>query len=487
MAKIALLIGVSEYLPEFPALHSAVKDVEAMKEVLGNSAMGGFDEIKVLKNSNRQQIEKAIYELFDDRDRDDVLLFYFSGHGVLSRESHLLLTTPETYKGKREIVPYTVVTASYLQAQMNNSFSQRLVVILDCCYSGAFTKLKGITAKGDENIDIKAELGGKGRAILMSSSSTQSSFESKGSELSIYTKYLVEGIKTGAADTDGDGKISADELHQYVSGKVHKESPAMTPQFAPVLEGYRIYLACSPKSNYPGGEQETLPINDDRKIDLSSYIPLKESLQKTELSEQESDTEENKRRKSFNPPSKLLVAYLTVIVVLVTILYPLLLNLELSSTSGLKLVTLIGQNSRYFTLENLLKQEKWKEADKETLKMVKIVAGKGDDGLDVNSIKNFPCPDLNEINQLWENNSDKKFGFVVQKEIYQDLGGTERNDEKILKEFEEKVGWRRGDKELNFNELTFDLDMAYKGHLPFAVVSPGVTGLFFSRVETCEL
>ena len=288
MAKIALLIGVSEYLPEFPALPSAVKDVEAMKEVLGNSEMGGFDEIKVLKNSNRQQIEEAIYELFADRNKDDVLLFYFSGHGVKSREGNLFLATPKTRKGQRGIVTPTAVAASVLQGQMNDSFSQRLVVILDCCYSGAFTK--GMTAKGDENIDIQAELGGKGRAILMSSSAVQSSFESEGSELSIYTKYIVEGIKTGAADTDNNGKISADELHQYVSEKVHEESPAMTPQFAPVKEGYRIYLASSPqdepKLQYRRKVQEILQKNNGN-IDFLNRFLLEELCKRYGISDEE--------------------------------------------------------------------------------------------------------------------------------------------------------------------------------------------------------
>ncbi|MGB3513022.1 MAG: caspase family protein [Microcoleaceae cyanobacterium] len=300
MAKIALLIGVSEYLPEFPALPSAVKDVEAMKEVLGNSEMGGFDDIKVLKNSNRQEIEEAIYELFANRNKDDVLLFYFSGHGVKSREGNLFLATPQTRKDQRGIVTPTAVGASFLQTEMNNSFSQRLVVILDCCYSGAFTK--GMTAKGDENIDIQAELGGKGRAILMSSSSTQSSFQSEGSELSIYTKYIVEGIKTGAADTDNNGKISADELHQYVSEKVHKESPAMTPQFAPVKEGYRIYLASSPqdepKLQYRRKVQEILQKNNGN-IDFLNRFLLDELRQGIELSHEEAEVIETEEMEPY--------------------------------------------------------------------------------------------------------------------------------------------------------------------------------------------
>jgi len=67
--------------------------------------------------------------------------------------------------------------------------------------------------------------------------------------LSVYTQFFVEGIEKGAADLDGDGQISADELHRYVLQKVQKIAPAMTPQFYPVEEGHRIYLAKSPKDD----------------------------------------------------------------------------------------------------------------------------------------------------------------------------------------------------------------------------------------------
>jgi branched-chain amino acid transport system substrate-binding protein len=91
------------------------------------------------------------------------------------------------------------------------------------------------------------ELGGKGRAILTSSSPIEYSFESEDNGLSIYTKYLVEGIETGAADKDGDQLISVNELHEYASERVKEAAPAMTPKFYLSLEGEdTIYLARSP-------------------------------------------------------------------------------------------------------------------------------------------------------------------------------------------------------------------------------------------------
>jgi len=254
MAKVALLIGVSEYEPGLNALPAAVQDVEAMRRVLRNSEMGGFadEDIKVLKNPEPQKVRNAIYNLFANRKRDDLVLFYFSGHGIKDERGKLYLSTRATRKQNGKLVKPSSIPASVLHESINDSRSQRQVIILDCCFSGAIAT--GMTAKDDGSIDLQEQLGGRGRAILTSSSSTQYSFEQEGSELSIYTRYLVEGINTGAADTDGDGQISIDELHEYASNKVQEASPAMTPKFYPMEEGYKILLAKShqddPKLQY---------------------------------------------------------------------------------------------------------------------------------------------------------------------------------------------------------------------------------------------
>ena len=247
MSKVALLVGVSKYQPGLPALPSVIEDVGAMERVLQHSEIGGFDEVKVLRDPSTQDLRIAIYSLFAERSPEDLVLFYFSGHGVKDQNRNLFLATPETIKNKKGlVVPPTAVAASYLQTQINDSRSEHEVIILDCCYSGAIAK--GLTAKDEGEVNIEAQLGGKGRAILTSSTAVQSSFQQEGA-LSIYTQYLVEGMETGAADLDNDGRISTDELHQYASKKVQQASPAMTPQFYPVEEGYKIYLARSPQDD----------------------------------------------------------------------------------------------------------------------------------------------------------------------------------------------------------------------------------------------
>ena len=245
MKRLALLVATSEY-PEcegLKPLHGSLLDVDAMQRVLVSNGEFANEDVIVLKNATRQVIEEAIHNLFNgsDRKKDDLVLFYFSGHGVVDEANKLFLGTPSTRKGtNNKLVKPTTVAASYLQEAMQESKSQHQVLIFNCCFSGAFAE--GMTVMDDSSVNLKTQLGGKGRAILTSSSSTQFSFQPDG-EMSIYTRYLVEGIETGAADTDRDSKISVDELHEYAALKVSQESPNMTPAFYPVEQGGKIYIA----------------------------------------------------------------------------------------------------------------------------------------------------------------------------------------------------------------------------------------------------
>jgi tetratricopeptide (TPR) repeat protein len=250
MTKVALLIGVSEYESELKPLPGSVKDVDAMKRVLADPRMGDFSEadITVLKNPQRQEMEDAIYWLFADRKKDDLVLFYFSGHGIKDENGKLYFATRATRKENGKLVRPSAVAAAVLRESINECRSQHQVIILDSCFSGAIAER--MTIKDDGTVNLQEQLGGRGRAILTSSSSTEYSFGSdvhEDSGLSVYTRFLVEGIETGAADIGGNGLITVDELHEYASDRVKKAAPAMTPKFYPVEEGYKILIAKSPR------------------------------------------------------------------------------------------------------------------------------------------------------------------------------------------------------------------------------------------------
>ncbi|MBD2361388.1 caspase family protein [Anabaena minutissima FACHB-250] len=111
MARIALLIGISEYEPGLAPLPNAVNDVEAMRRVLLNPDMGCFVEeyVTVLKNPPRQEMERAIYNLYGNRQKDDLVIFYFSGHGVTVENGEFYFSTRQTEKQNNKLLPFTAV------------------------------------------------------------------------------------------------------------------------------------------------------------------------------------------------------------------------------------------------------------------------------------------------------------------------------------------------------------------------------------------
>ncbi|NEN97696.1 MAG: CHAT domain-containing protein [Moorea sp. SIO3I7] len=242
--KRALLIGVSEYGQGLKPLPGATKDLEEIKGILDSPQLGNFVDVKALSNPDRQEMEEAIEELFASSTKDDLVLLFFSGHGVKDSSNQLYLTTRITRKNsQRELVKTTAVSARAIHNIMNGSRSKRQVVILDCCFSAAFRK--GLLVKDDRSVDLQNQLGGEGRAIL--ASSTDYSFSQLDKQLSIYTQYLVEGIETGDADLNGDRVISLDELHEYIKNRIRETLPAMNPKIYAEQEGSKIQIAKAPR------------------------------------------------------------------------------------------------------------------------------------------------------------------------------------------------------------------------------------------------
>ena len=129
-----------------------------------------------------------------------------------------------------------------------------------------------------------------------------------------------------------------------------------------------------------------------------------------------------------------------------------------------RVISAVGMD--YINLRNLLAAKKWQEADYKTGKVMLKVASREKEGwLDTESIDNFPCEDLRTIDQLWVKYSDGRFGFSVQKRIYQSLRRTREYDEKVWEAFGDQVGWRKNNKWLDYNDLTFS-EVAPEASLP---------------------
>jgi serine/threonine protein kinase len=124
----------------------------------------------------------------------------------------------------------------------------------------------------------------------------------------------------------------------------------------------------------------------------------------------------------------------------------------------------------YRQLDRLLASGKWKEADEETKeKMWKLWTPIEQFLTRASYIDRFSCEDVRTIDQLWVKYSNGRFGFSVQKRIYESVGGTREHDkiydEKIWDAFADRVGWRVNNTWLDHNDLKFNTK-APQGHLP---------------------
>jgi formylglycine-generating enzyme required for sulfatase activity len=231
-SKFALVIANTEYQDaSFAKLTAPGKDAEEFAQVLRDAELAAFDDVQVLLNEGESKIRRSIARFFVNRQRDDLLLLYFSGHGVRNDQGQLFLAANDT---EISILDATGIPADFVTHSMNNSRSQRQLLILDCCNSGAFAHgSKSASAIGKSmGIATAFEGSGFGRVVLTATDATQYAWEGDkvigNTQKSVFTHFLIEGLK-GDADRDGDGRIHVDELYDYAYEQVVRRTPKQTP------------------------------------------------------------------------------------------------------------------------------------------------------------------------------------------------------------------------------------------------------------------
>jgi len=224
---------------ELRRLTAPAHDAESLAAVLRDPDIAGF-EVTTLINEPHHQVGEVIGDFYRDRGgSDDLTLLYFTGHGLKDDDGRLYLAMANT---RRDSLLFTSLPAEQIDYAMSGSKSRQKVLILDCCYSGAFPA--GRLAKADTAVDVLEQLQGRGRVVLTASNSIQYSFEGKqlhgDAAQSVFTRYLVAGLRDGSADLNNDGHITLDELYSYVHDRVVEEMPQQRPKKKVDLEGHII-------------------------------------------------------------------------------------------------------------------------------------------------------------------------------------------------------------------------------------------------------
>jgi formylglycine-generating enzyme required for sulfatase activity/uncharacterized caspase-like protein len=230
-SKFALLIANTEYTdPGLAQLAAPGKDAKEFGRVLDSPDLGAFDDVILLLNEDESKVSETIDYFFSLKKPDDLLVLYFSGHGVRDEYGSLYLAVKNTNRAR---LRSTAIKSDFIREAMDQSRSKRQVLILDCCNSGAFAQGTKAAVGGSIGTASAFEGTGYGRIVLTASDSTQFAWEGDkviGEETSnsLFTHYLVKGME-GAADQDGDGKITVDELYDYAYEQIVTRTSKQTP------------------------------------------------------------------------------------------------------------------------------------------------------------------------------------------------------------------------------------------------------------------
>ncbi|MET8994098.1 caspase family protein [Amycolatopsis sp. NPDC004169] len=242
----ALIVANGEYdNAGLQRLGSPAADADALAAVLGDRAISDF-EVGVVRNETAHVVQAEIEDLCLEGKLDDVLLMHFSCHGLKDDAGGLYFAARNT---RPDRLRSTAVSAQFVQQCIRQSRSRSVVLLLDCCYGGAFSQGVAVRASGDANV-LDSFRGGRGRAVITASNSIEYAFEGatlaagQPARPSVFTSALVEGLRTGEADRDEDGWIALGELYEYLFDRVRERNPKQTPSRDIEMQG-ELYLAKS--------------------------------------------------------------------------------------------------------------------------------------------------------------------------------------------------------------------------------------------------
>jgi serine/threonine-protein kinase len=224
--KFALLISNDEYEDEILVkLVKPATDTADLARVLQDRKIGRFDDVKILVNETSEVTRRAISEIFANKNPEDLVLLYFAGHAALDERNHLYLAVKNT---EHQLLRGTAIAAALIADEMSSSQSQKQILILDCHYSNAVpTHLSGSVGRA---VNTGATFGRHKRSrFVLNANNTSQYIWGEGkiigeAEPSQFTRFLVEGLETGAADTNSDGKVTLTELFDYLYKRAETES-----------------------------------------------------------------------------------------------------------------------------------------------------------------------------------------------------------------------------------------------------------------------
>jgi hypothetical protein len=264
--RVAVLVGVQDYTD--PALHGlrfATADATDLGALLRDPAVGAFDEVTVLTGADttsRAALERALARATATLQRDDTFLLYLSGHGTLTLdpvEGSRLWFLPAD--ARLDAPAATGLSVAALEDTLATLPARRRVLVLDTCHNGRGPAGSGRSVLDPATARRIASLRGEppaprsvrevseSEARLYAAQLHQPAMEDAALQHGVYTHFLMEALRSPAADLDGDGLVDVAEAHGHARDRTIAHTGGLqTPRAEYRIVGREeIWLAGDPR------------------------------------------------------------------------------------------------------------------------------------------------------------------------------------------------------------------------------------------------
>lgn len=238
--RLALIVGADGAPPGRRTLRYSHDDARRVAEVLVSVA--GFDggDVSVLLDPQPQAVLDALDGLLREADaagREAVLFFYYSGHA----------DDTALYPAGRTL------PMADLKPRLEDARAKVRIGIIDSCRGGGWTGTKGLTAAEPFDVNVPLGLSNEGSIFIASSSGLENAHESESLRGSFFTHHWNGGLM-GAADRNGDGRVTMSEAFEYARMLTIRDTALVTqtpqhPSFHMNLSGRQDFTLASVPSH----------------------------------------------------------------------------------------------------------------------------------------------------------------------------------------------------------------------------------------------
>ncbi|GLR18580.1 caspase family protein [Portibacter lacus] len=221
----AVIVGIASY-NHMPTLKYTDDDAYQVYAFLKSPEGGAIPDERISllidESASRKRILAEMENTFSMADENDVIMLYYSGHGLPG--SFL----PIDFDGYNNILQH-----SEIKEILDKSKAKHKICFADACHSGSLLAMKSpFDATRMQSFFDGFENASAGTALFTSSKSEEISMETSGLRQGIYSHYLIRGLR-GEADANRNKIVTISELFDYVNKNVRTyTSNRQTPVIA---------------------------------------------------------------------------------------------------------------------------------------------------------------------------------------------------------------------------------------------------------------